>query len=456
MVPHLVTCDDDPAADRRELESLAVWADCLSPVVHIEGDDTLIADVTGCERLFKGEANLLARAVAGLKDQGFSSRGAVADTPGAAWAIAHAHPEPAVVAEPGQTAAELAPLPVWSLRIGPETTAALASVGVETIAALLYLPRSSLTSRFGEELLDRIDQALGNLPEPLIPYRPLPVVARRFDIGGATSRLDVLTEGVRRALERFCKELERRVAGVRQMFVTFNCPDVMTEAGTRARRVTLDVSMSQPTRCARHLFSLVVVVVLDRLELPAPADSVTLWARDTETLDGWQDELFSTGFKDRRELSDLLDRLAVRLGPEVVVSPQFISEHQPELAFRYVSLVGANKTSPTRPRISKISTRAYPRGQQFAPAPRPLRLLPRPVEIAATALVPEGPPIALRLNGTQHTVVNAVGPERIETGWWRGPHVRRDYYRVTTQAGRHAWVFRERDTNKWFLHGWFD
>ena len=59
IVTSLVTCDDDPAADRRLMETLAVWGDCLSPTVHIEGDDTLILDVTGCERLFGGEGKLL-------------------------------------------------------------------------------------------------------------------------------------------------------------------------------------------------------------------------------------------------------------------------------------------------------------------------------------------------------------------------------------------------------------
>ena len=87
---------------------------------------------------------------------------------------------------------------------------------------------------------------------------------------------------------------------------------------------------------------------------------------------------------------------------------------------------------------------------------RPLRLLPRPMEIGVTAVVPEGAPIAFRFHGTQHTVAQSVGPERIETGWWRGPHTKRDYYRVVTQAGRRCWLFRNRDTGRWFLHGWFD
>ena len=283
LAPGLATYDDDPAADRRQLESLAVWAQGLSPVVHLEDENTLIVDVTGCARLFDGESNLLRQAIEGLKAQGFAIRGAIADTVGAAWAFSHAHPDPALIVPLGQTSAELAPLPVWSLRIAPQTTAALASVGVETIASLLYLPRSSLAVRFDESLLERIDQALGDLPEVLTPYRPRPVLTSRFRLGTATTRIDLLTEAVRRALDRFCEKLTERVAGVRQVFVTFYCPDIMTEMGSETRLVTLHVDLSQPTRSVKHLDSL-LAVLLGALKLPAPADALMLWAREIDPL----------------------------------------------------------------------------------------------------------------------------------------------------------------------------
>ena len=441
-VPRLVTYADDPAADRRQLETLAIWADCLSPIVHIEGGDTLIVDVTGCERLFGGDENLLSRAIDGLSLQGFAARGAIADTVGGAWALAHAHPEPAIISKTGRIVADLIPLPVWSLRIDPQTVKALAAVGVETVASLLHLPRSSLVSRFGEALLERIDQALGDRSEVLTPHRSQPVLTSRTLFGASTTRIDVLREAIHRAVGRLCEKLSRQVVGVRQVFVTFYCPEVVTEQGTETRTVTLPASLSQPTRSAKHLGSL-LVGLLDTLRLPAPADSIMVWARQVDPLDDWQDELFGTDSEDARELGDLVDRLAVRLGPHAVVKPVTLSEHQPERAFRYVSLVGSaidNRQSPV------VSARG----------PRPLRLSQRPVEIAATSIVPEGPPIAFRLQGTQHAVTHSVGPERVETGWWRGPHVRRDYYRVTTETGRRLWLFRQRDTGRWFLHGWFD
>jgi protein ImuB len=50
------------------------------------------------------------------------------------------------------------------------------------------------------------------------------------------------------------------------------------------------------------------------------------------------------------------------------------------------------------------------------------------------------------------------GPERIESGWWDGRDVARDYYVATTAAGARLWIYRERrarGTPGWFVHGVF-
>lgn len=520
IAPDLIVHDDDPEADRRRLESLAGYADCFSPTVHIEGDDTLLIDVTGCDRLFGGESDLLQKAVGGFADHGFSVRAAIADTPGAAWALAHAHSEPAVIAPPGECAAYITPLPVWSLRVEQSPLAALAKVGVETIQSLLYLPRSSLAMRFSEQLLTLLDRAMGDEPEVLTPYRPPRALTSRIHLGGATDRLDRLTKAAHRGLEVFCEQLVRRVSGTCQLYVTFFCPDVETPQGRRTRTVTLEIHLSRPTRCFAHLRSLLQPAI-DRLRLPGRADSVMLWTRHVERLDDWQDELFVTDARDEHLLTDLLDRLSVRLGYLAVTRPELLSEHAPERAFRYVPVTGLHHATPgkvtrnsrvralskspgsvgtksasgraTRSESSRGSkpggsswntiARSSPvqhsrglkpaaRGEesscslgsraweetdgQVAAGRRPLRLSFLPVKIVATALVPDGPPISFRFQGSLHTVFDCAGPERIETGWWRGEHIRRDYYSVTTQSGRRCWIFRDRNSHEWFLHGWFD
>jgi protein ImuB len=75
--------------------------------------------------------------------------------------------------------------------------------------------------------------------------------------------------------------------------------------------------------------------------------------------------------------------------------------------------------------------------------------------LVVTSVAPEGPPARFRLAGTDHWIAHAWGPERIETGWWRGRCVRRDYYQVETGTGERFWLFRELHSGAWFLHGEF-
>ena len=89
------------------------------------------------------------------------------------------------------------------------------------------------------------------------------------------------------------------------------------------------------------------------------------------------------------------------------------------------------------------------------PAPRPLSVWPAPVPIEVLALFPEGPPLRFVWRGAEWRVAAWWGPERIETGWWRGDDVRRDYYQVETASGERFWLFRRMPDERWFLHGVF-
>jgi protein ImuB len=82
-------------------------------------------------------------------------------------------------------------------------------------------------------------------------------------------------------------------------------------------------------------------------------------------------------------------------------------------------------------------------------------VLRRPLPIRVIALVPDGPPTWFALPGREHVVARAWGPERIETAWWRGPDVRRDYFRVSSETGEQFWIYRSAKDGRWFLHGVF-
>lgn len=454
LLPALRLEPHDSHADRRTLEKLAAWAQAFSPTVHIEDHQTLLLDVTGCRRLFKGDHNLLAQAIGGLKERGFSARGAVADTPGAAWAIAHTHPEPVLVTRPERSVEDLLRLPVRALRIDERTVATLAAVGIETVEALMYLPRASLGARFGDTVLHRLDQALGNVPEPLTRFSPPPVLRSCLQLGAATDRRDIVHRAACHVLTLFCEQLAHRVVGVTRLYVTFRHPE--------ADSTTVTVETSRCTRLLKRLQTL-MTARLDSVGLPAETDGVMVWAAQVEPLDDWQDELFDTQTADHGDLSDLLDRLSMRLGPRSVARVALLSDHQPERAYACVPWNeerdgGTGPAEGPARRPSRSGGAGPPRSgtEENDLKLRPLQVWRRPVEVPVVAVAPEGPPSLFRLKSVEHPIVACTGPERLETGWWRGPHLQRDYFRVLSRSGETFWIFRDRHTARWFVHGMFD
>ena len=87
---------------------------------------------------------------------------------------------------------------------------------------------------------------------------------------------------------------------------------------------------------------------------------------------------------------------------------------------------------------------------------RPLWLKRSPEPVRVESATDEGRPDRFHWREREHAVVHSWGPERITTGWWRGAHVRRDYYHVETSCGRRFWLFRELVSGEWFLHAAFD
>ena len=87
---------------------------------------------------------------------------------------------------------------------------------------------------------------------------------------------------------------------------------------------------------------------------------------------------------------------------------------------------------------------------------RPFRLLGAPEPIDVISIIPDGPPLRMAWQRENARVVRSWGPERIETGWWRTEDVERDYYRAEWEDGTHVWIYRDRRSGRWFLHGFFD
>src|SRR6202011_3483230 len=141
LVRELVIHDADPAADAEALERLAVWALRYSPIVAADGPDGLVIDATGASHLHGGEDAMLADMISRLEAVGITARAAIADTRGAAHALARFAARPALVVPERESPDRIKPLPIAAIRVAPDTVEDLRKLGFERIMDLLRTPR---------------------------------------------------------------------------------------------------------------------------------------------------------------------------------------------------------------------------------------------------------------------------------------------------------------------------
>ncbi len=453
VLPSLRTAPADPAAEARTLERLAGWCrrytpwtvsrppDSSVPGDVSGGDGALWLDIAGCSHLFGGEAALVEDLTGRLAAAGYEARAAVADTPGAAWAVCRFATDDAApigIVPRGGARRALAPLPVASLRLASETAAALEALGLATVGALLDLPRCAVAERFGSAIADRLDAALGIVNEPIAPAAPAARYFACIDFAEPVARAEDIAAALDRLLGDLVCDLALGGRGARRLALSLFEP-----AGGLHR---FAVGTGRPSRTARHLARL-FAAPLESLETDGGIEAMTLAATVTEPL-----ALRQSAFHEEEAESDvhaLIDRLASRLGRGRIVRFAARESHVPERAvIETPALDGAGPSAAAWPAL-----------------PRPVRLLPRPEPVEAVAPVPDDPPIMFRWRRVHRRVVRAEGPERIAPEWWSpsgsgDPSDIRDYYRVEDEGGRRYWLYRDGlyrpDTPPaWFLHGLF-
>jgi protein ImuB len=514
---------DDPVADRAALEELARSCRRFAPIVALEqppaGEasrpECLHVDVTGTADFFGGEGPLVRTAVWTLAVRGIHARAAIADTPAAAWAAAHhtdslsADPSSAhlpmrgarhrrwALVPPGGQLRLLGPLPAAALGLGADVLAQLEGVGVGTIGGIARLPRKSLASRFDPQLSRRLTLFTGERSEPLaVPCSTeLPTATHPFDV--PLSLRDTTADDLAAILERLVEACLGPLAaagkGVTALQVRLDRGQAIG-LGEPSAPLVVDVGMFQPTSCVKHVVEL-VQLRMARLRLPREIAGITVDVVSAGQADCRQRTLFGEPAEaSAAQVTMLLDRLSGRLGRRAVFEPLPLADAQPEHAWAAVPPMQATKRRAMPvPAPSSVRWRRGPQRHDggvpaiaAAPQRRPLWMLPQPVRLESVVVAAAAepcpteqasavvrPPAGFRLEGRMREVVKAHGPERIETAWWRGPTVRRDYYVVETSDGGRYWIFRRlggsaggsrrvgaerpaaQDGGAWFLHGMF-
>ena len=471
MCPGLRTAAQEPAAEAAFLRALARWADRFSPLVACDAAAGVMLDITGCAHLFGGEAALGRAVVDEAAGLGLSARCAIADTPGAAWALARfagqgvasgrsgdaieqearatraraarrgawqrrAAPcaaAPVIVAPPGQLHAALAPLPAAALRLPGGLAGDLARLGLRRIGDLSGQPRAALGRRFGPVLMRRLDQALGAQPEPLSAVAPPPPLAVRLSLPEPIGLLDDLREGAARLLARLCDRLTGRGEGARALR--------FEARGTDGGMQAVDLRLARPMRDADAMLAL-LVPRLERIDAGFGIDMLRLDALQAERI--VPEQTRGTEAATRDGLADLLTRLGARVGLEA------ITRRHP-----------AESRIPGKTALTLAAAWSDP-----APAPWPRPDHPRPLMLwRPEPVTPQAggrPCAAFRWRGRRHETAHAIGPERIAPEWWLDdPEWRtglRDYWQVLTTRGERLWLFQAHGaalSGGWFCHGRF-
>ena len=413
---NLIVLDRDEKGEAAALEKIAMWAGQFTPTVSIAHPSALLLEIQGSLKLFGGFENLSGKVAAGLGELGYTFNLALAPTPTGALLLARSGLE--------LHAADHETLKNYLLRLvldvlDYDETAieSLGRMGICTLGDCLRLPRDGLARRFGQGLLDEIDRALGRLPDPRESFAAPEEFSSTLELPYPVPDVEPLLFGIKRVICELCGFLASRNAGVMKLVLQLKHED---------HPVTkINLGLSVPSRNTQHLLTL-LRERFSSVSLPGRVESLTLTAAETAQLAPRNFSLFGDKEGAKENRLALVERLRARLGENAVSGLQLYPDHRPELAWR--------ESEPGTEAIA-VETPV-----------RPVWLLHKPRMLAATGDSPvlDGPLILLS------------GPERIESGWWDGFDIARDYFIAASSEGAKYWIFRERKDNpSWYLHGIF-
>jgi protein ImuB len=411
----------DERAEAAALESIALWAGQWTSTISIDPPANVLVEVSGCLNYFGGFDRLRQQVDRGLAELGFSAVVATAPTAMAASLFARAGQAIAIehgIEHGGDLDRRLAALPVALLAHAHAALDTLTGVGAHTLGDVRALPRDGVARRFGQGLLDEIDRARGTLPEA----RPLFVAPERYqgqiELPSPVEETEALLFAAKRLVTELAGFLQGRGAGVTRL----RCD--LVHKDERPTSIVLGLTA---TRRIEHIMH-VLRERLAREPLPDRVEAIRLVSEEIAPLAAREGDFFASANKDSEAGAQLIERLRARLGEGAVSALALHADHRPELAGGQTPIV-SGATSALKNNWSLTPLRL-----------RPLWLMVEPRPLGAD-------PAATSLQLLS-------GPERIETGWWDGGDIGRDYFVGRGARGEELWLYRDRG-GEWFVHGVF-
>jgi protein ImuB len=396
------------------LPRLCRHAQRFTSFVSIEAPNALLLEIKGSLRLFGSAQRLHADIDACWQELAVPARSAIAPATLAALWFARAG-QRILLEDPSLLAGSLARLPIACTAWDADRLQTLRSMGVESIGELLRLPRGGLARRFGPAAVLDLDIALGRASAPRRTFVPRERFRERCDFETEIEHVAYLEQALEPVLGRCAAFLRTRQAGIQGVELR------LRHRSAPATRLRL--GLASVTSEYQRLRDVLAQRLLG-LELAAPVRAIEVISGRLQPLSATSLSIFAgQGTQGRDTAVQLVERLRARLGVRAVYGVSALCEHRPEAAWRRVHAL----------QLAAATPEASPAGAM----PRPLWLLETPVPLPPAEGVAE------------------QGPERIESGWWDGRGVARDYYVVRQSHGARWWIFQERQSKRWYLHGVF-
>ena len=481
ICPNLFVQTQNSYAETQFLKGICRWSSKFSPWVATEGNNGLIMDITGCSHLFGGEDKMITHILLAYDELGLTTKIGCADTVGAAWALSR-YSEKTLqnyrngnaieqearatrsrsakrslknisndlkinksskyfIVPPGKIRQSISNFPVAALRLEIQTQNTLAQLGLRQIGDIIKQPRASINRRFGFNLLKRVDQALGNLPEPISPLQPELNFGVRISFPDPIGLKPDIIAGLDRILDRLCSNLKRKNLGAQKI--------LLQAFQTNSTTKSIEVGLAQPSNSFKHIRDL-LIVKLDGLDIQFGIDILRLEATRTEmfTKDKHIGHLVvSKNNKSRTEKKikpeNLISKLGVRIGLENIIRLHPATSNIPEKTYNVLSAAWSEPAKEW---------------------PKPISY--RPVQLWSPEIInaPDKPnPLSeFKWRGKIWYITESRGPERISPEWWLDdPKWRsgvRDYWFVQCDTGDRLWIYYAHGglmSSGWFCQGKF-
>jgi len=430
--------------NRMRLRQLAELIGELSARISIAPPDGIVFEVRSSLRYFSGIRNIRSQ-LQRLLEQQLHSWGldsyffqSAAPTATSSLLLARSRAN-LLIYRPASLRSALGRLSVDLLPISVKEKKQLRQTGLLYLRDLWRLPAGSLRQRFGTQLVDYLDTCLGKHVEPLSIHEPLPVFSSRHELEFPVEYADRLLPLVQELLAQLGVYLRQRELCTAHLLLHLE-----HEAQTCS---LIEMNLRRPERCESHLLMLLENRI-SSLVLNAPVTAMTLEAKFFEAFIAHSENLLArqsnSPVNSRSSLLDLLELLQIRLGSSAVQVLQVFAEHCPEHAS--AKIIHGEKLHN---KLHKVTEHLPEVLGSFRP--RPCWLLDEP-----ESLLEQNGQIYLQTSHTRTMLKIISEAEQIETRWWAGCDVRRDYYIAIDNIGRTYWVFYSLSHHRgWYLHGIF-